>query len=190
MCIEQRSSSGHDSALSKNSDDETMSQNIDTFANECRDILSNGSSDESLDQVRLVTEKYLADDSFVSAHLGPDNTTNRTVLYEDTDLGFCICAHVFTGANEAPPHDHGNTWAIYGQATGLTVMTEYDKLTEPQGDQPGKVKPAKSYDLAPGMAVVYPTGQLHSPKRDGDTRLIRIEGKDLMTVSRESYEAA
>lgn len=177
-------------ALNDNSDGEIMSQTIETFAKECRDILSNGSSDENLDQVRLVTEKYLADERFISTHLGPGNTTNRTVLYEDPNLEFCICAHVFSGANDAPPHDHGNTWAIYGQATGLTVMTEYDKLAEPNGDQPGKAKPSKIYDLAPGMAVVYPTGQLHSPKRDGDTRLIRIEGKDLMTVSRESYEAA
>jgi predicted metal-dependent enzyme (double-stranded beta helix superfamily) len=167
-----------------------MSQTIKSFAKECRDILTNGSSDESLDQVRLVTEKYLADDGFVTTHLGPNNTVKRTVLYEDPDIGFCICAHVYKGVNEAPPHDHGNTWAIYGQATGITVMTEYDKLQEPEGDQPGKVKPVKFYDLAPGMAVVYPTGRLHSPRRDGDTRLIRIEGKDLMTVSRESYEAA
>jgi hypothetical protein len=40
------------------------------------------------------------------------------------------------------------------------------------------------------MAVAYPTGQLHAPKREDDTRLIRIEGKDLMKVSRDSYVMA
>ena len=167
-----------------------MSQTIDTFAEECRNILMNGSDEANLDQVRQVVEKYLVDDNFIETHLGPDNQENRTVLYEDPDLGFCICAHVFKGANEAPPHDHGSTWAIYGQAMGQTVMTEFEQIEPPQGDQPGKVKPVKSYDLDPGMAVAYPTGRLHSPKRAGDTRLIRIEGKDLMTVSRDQYEAA
>lgn len=167
-----------------------MSQTIETFAEECRSILKNGSDEDNLKQVRDVVEKYLVDASFIQTHLGPDNTENRKVLFEDPDMGFCICTHVFTGANEAPPHDHGNTWAIYGQVRGQTVMTEYEKLEAPHGDEPGKVRPAKSYDLDPGMAVAYPTGRLHSPKRVADTQLIRIEGKDLMTVSRDRYEAA
>lgn len=177
-------------AYPNNCDDETMSQNIETFAEECRNILQNGSDETNLDQVRRVVEKYLVDDEFISTHLGPDNQDNRKVLYEDPDLGFCICSHLFKGANEAPPHDHGNTWAIYGQVSNQTVMTEFEQIEPPQGDKPGKVKPVKSYDLNPGMAVAYPTGRLHSPKRTSDTRLIRIEGKDLMTVSRDAYEAA
>jgi len=52
------------------------------------------------------------------------------------------------------------------------------------------VKPTKSYDLDPGMAVAYPIGRLHSPKRAGETRLIRIEGKDVTKLSRDSYERA
>ena len=55
--------------------------------------------------------------------------------------------------------------------------------------QPGKVEAVKSYDLNPGMAVAYGVGQLHSPKREGETRLIRIEGKNLDTIKRDRYEA-
>lgn len=165
-----------------------MALTIDQFADECHDILSADSSESGLEQVRQVVEKFLADQEFISEHLGPDNDANRKVLYEDPELEFCICAHVFKGSNEAPPHDHGPTWAIYGQATGQTVMTEYEKIEAPQGDAPGKVKPTKTYDLDPGMAVAYPTGRLHSPKRAGETRLIRIEGKDVTKLSRDSYE--
>jgi|TARA_A100001037_G_scaffold302160_1_gene333181 predicted metal-dependent enzyme (double-stranded beta helix superfamily) len=167
-----------------------MALTIDQFAEECQQILSTDSGESGLEQVRLVVETFLADQEFISEHLGPDNEDNRRVLYEDPELEFCICAHVFKGANEAPPHDHGPTWAIYGQATGQTVMTEFEQVSPPADDSPGKVKPTKSYDLDPGMAVTYPIGRLHSPKREGETRLIRIEGKDVTKLSRDAYERA
>ncbi|MDA0786347.1 MAG: hypothetical protein O3B37_08645 [Proteobacteria bacterium] len=167
-----------------------MALTVDQFAEDCRQILTKDSSEAGLEQVRQVVEKFLADQEFISEHLGPHADANREVLYEDPDLGFCICAHVFKGTNEAPPHDHGSTWAIYGQATGQTVMTEYEKIEAPHDGAPGKAKPIKSYDLDPGMAVAYPIGRLHSPMRAGETRLIRIEGKDVTKMSRDSYERA
>lgn len=167
-----------------------MDAKVEMFAEECRSILKDGSSPEALDKVRKVVEKYLADEAFVQDQLGPDFDSARDVLYEDPDLGFCICRHVFKGYNEAPPHDHGPTWAIYGQAAGTTTMTEFEKLEPPRGEAPGKVKPTKTYDLEPGMAVAYPAGALHSPKREGDTRLIRMEGQDVTKVSRDAYAIA
>ncbi|HCP01402.1 MAG: hypothetical protein CL573_00975 [Alphaproteobacteria bacterium] len=165
-----------------------MALTVDQFAEDCRQILNQDSSETGLEKVRLVVERFLADRAFIDEHLGPDNDESRKVLYEDPELEFCICAHVHKGSNEAPPHDHGPTWAIYGQAAGRTVMTEYEKVKAPAGDTPGKVKTTKSYDLDPGMAVAYSIGQLHSPKRAGETRLIRIEGKDVTKLKRDSYE--
>ncbi|MBO6783567.1 MAG: hypothetical protein JJ899_09905 [Alphaproteobacteria bacterium] len=167
-----------------------MTDKIDTFAQECRDILADGATPEKLDEVRKVVEKYLKDADFVQEQLGPHFDDVRDVLYEDPDLGFCICRHVFKGYNEAPPHDHGPTWAIYGQAMGTTTMTEFKMVEPPQGGTPGKVEPTKTYDLEPGMAVAYPTGALHSPKREGDTRLIRMEGRDVTKLSRDAYAIA
>ena len=44
------------------------------------------------------------------------------VLYEDPDLGFQVLAHINDKARVSPPHDHGASWAIYGQATHYTDM--------------------------------------------------------------------
>ena len=113
------------------------------------------------------------------------------MLYEDPELEFCICAHVHLGPKESPPHDHGPTWAIYGQAKGVTTMSEWRKVKPADGDTPGKVALAKRYDMEPGAAVVYNEGVLHSPKRDAETRLIRIEGRDITRIKRDRYiEAA
>jgi hypothetical protein len=38
------------------------------------------------------------------------------------------------------------------------------------------------------MAHVYNEGDLHSPRRDGPTRLIRIEGRNMDKVARLRYE--
>ena len=117
-------------------------------------------------------------------------TAPRSVLYEDPELGFCIVAHVYEGAKGGEPHDHAGTWAIYGQAKGVTEMTEWRKLRAPESDKPGLVAPLKTYALKPGMAVVYNEETLHSPDRAGPSRLIRIEGRNLDGVTRDVYVVA
>jgi hypothetical protein len=62
-------------------------------------------------------------------------------------------------------------------------------LVEPATEsRPGKVRHVRSYRLEPGMAHVYNEGDLHSPRRDGPTWLIRIEGTNMDKVKRLAYE--
>ena len=68
--------------------------------------------------------EVLKDEKFLATCLN-ENTPDRQVIYEDPKLGFCICAHVNRDAREANPHDHGTSWAIYGQAFGETEMSDY-----------------------------------------------------------------
>ena len=42
--------------------------------------------------------------------------------------------------------------------------------------------------LKPGMAKVYNEGDVHSPKREGSTRLIRIEVTNMDKATRLTYE--
>ena len=67
-------------------------------------------------------------------------------------------------------------------------MTDYAPLARPSGGQPGKGRRVKDYTLKPGMAYLYNEGDLHSPRREGPTRLIRIEGKNMDKVQRFPYE--
>ena len=166
-----------------------MGEILDAFAAECRGILRRDSGKAGLQQVSDSLEKILVNREFVQEHLGPDNESPRTLLYEDSELGFCIFAHVHKSGNGSPPHDHGASWAIYGQAVGTTTMTDYELVERPAGGAPGKVRAVRSYDLAPGVSQAYDVGEFHSPKREGETRLIRIEGINLDTITRDKYEA-
>jgi hypothetical protein len=69
-------------------------------------------------------------------------------------------------------------------------MTEWKLIEKPANGQPGKVAKVRSYVLKPGMAYLYGEGVLHSPRREADTRLIRIEGMDLTKVKRDKFEIA
>ncbi len=67
-------------------------------------------------------------------------------------------------------------------------MTDWAIVEPATQNQSGKVRHLRSYTLKPGMAHVYNEGDVHSPRRDGPTRLIRIEGTNMDRVRRLSYE--
>ncbi len=164
-----------------------MANKLELFAAECNRILLNDPGPGGRTKICGALEKLLGDSEFVEEHLG-EGTGTRDVLYEDPDLGFCILAHSYEGASQSAPHDHGPAWAIYGQASGVTEMTEWELVEPATAEKPGKVRKAKTYPLKPGMACLYNEGQLHSPRRESATRLIRIEGQNMDGVKRLRYE--
>jgi hypothetical protein len=160
---------------------------LEQFAAECRRILASDPGPAGRQKVCALVQDVLKDDAFIARHLG-DDVPERKILYEDPALGFCILAHSYRGAKESAPHDHGPSWAIYGQARGETVMSDWTVLESAAEGRAGKVRHARSYPLKPGDAHVYNEGDVHSPRREGPTRLIRIEGTNMDRVKRLSFE--
>ena len=165
-----------------------MSYTLDQFAADCHDALKADPGQAGREKVLEYVKKALKDKEFVATNLGDKADKERNIIYEDPELGFCICAHVYKGAKKGYPHDHGTTWAIYGQAVGETEMTDWEFVTRPEGDKPGKVKMTRSYHLKPGDAHLYPVGAIHAPMREGPTRLIRIEGENADNLTRTRIE--
>ena len=166
-----------------------MGYTLEQLSSTCRDILTADRGPEGRKQVCAVIRDVLLDTAFTQTYL-VDGGPERKILYEDPELGFCILAHVHQGAKESQPHDHGPSWAIYGQAQGKTVMSDWAMVEAASEDKPGKVRHVRSYTLEPGMAHVYNEGDLHSPRRDGPTRLIRVEGQNMDHVRRLRYVEA
>jgi hypothetical protein len=165
-----------------------MTMTIEQFASECRQALQTQPGTPGREKVRTLVERALADPGFVAKYI-PDGTPERHVLYEDPDLGFTILAHGYTGAKGSGPHDHGPSWAIYGQAAGETIMTDWECLARPTQDAPGKARYIRDYVMKPGDAYLYDIGVLHSPERKAATRLLRIEGLNMAKVKRLPYQA-
>lgn len=166
-----------------------MGHTLQSFAARCRDILKAENNPAGRGKVCSLLQEALKDEGFVSTTL-TDETPERKILYEDPDLGFCILAHNYRGPKESPPHDHGPSWAIYGQAKGETAMSDWELLEAATAETPGKVRKTRSYKLTPGVAHVYNEGDLHSPSRTDSTRLIRIEGTNMEKVKRLKFQPA
>lgn len=164
-----------------------MGFTLESFAAECHRLLKAEPGPAGREKVRDLVEEVLKDEKFLSTYLN-ENTSEREVIYEDPELGFCICAHINKGAKESKPHDHGDAWAIYGQAMGETEMSDWAILEPAADDKPGKVRRAKIYTLKPGMAHLYNEGDVHSPRRVAATGLIRIEGKNTRKMTRLPYQ--
>jgi len=164
-----------------------MNYTLDDLIQECRAALSMDTSRAGRMRVCNAVEKALRDQAFISEHISPELTEERNVIYEDPDFGFCICAHVYRDAKDSPPHDHGTTWAIYGQAVGVTAMTDWEIVDPATETTPAKVKQVNAYKLEPGDVHLYEVGDIHAPYRDAPTRLLRIEGEDTTKLARTPH---
>ena len=155
-----------------------MVHSIDEFARQCSVLLKVEPGPAGRQKVCDLLKELLADREFIAKYV-PESTSERDLLYEDPELKFCIFAEHKHGAKVGKPHDHGSSWAIYGQAVGVTEMTEWELLEPATAHKPGKVRRKAVYTMTPGSAYVYNESVLHSPSRTGPTRLIRFEGVNL-----------
>jgi hypothetical protein len=166
-----------------------MERTLQEFSAELHRILAADPGPEGRKKVCKVVQEMCVDKDFVGRYL-TDDAPERKILYEDPELDFCILGHVNHGAKGSKPHDHGPTWAIYGQAAGETIMSDWEMLSPPESGEPGKVKLVREYKLTLGTAYLYNEGDLHSPRRDDSTKLIRIEGRNVEKIKRLPYEVA
>jgi hypothetical protein len=169
-----------------------MTYILEQFAADIRAALKADPSPAAKHAVCAYVSRSLNDPVFIATYLKdrPPNANPREILYEDPELGFCICAHVFDGPANGSPHDHGSSWAIYGQAVGVTEMTDWKIVQKGEGGAPSLVEPARTYVMKPGDAHFYDVADVHSPRRAAPVKLIRIEGRNLDHVKRSNIKAA
>jgi predicted metal-dependent enzyme (double-stranded beta helix superfamily) len=167
-----------------------MPYDLDQFIADCRTALTRDPGPAGRQEVRARLERLLANPDFVREHCGDDAPSGVKILYEDPKLGFQVLAHVYDTARVSPPHDHGESWAIYGQATKYTDMTEWERTEN--GGAPGHadLKAVKKYRLNPGQAGIYQDGRIHSIDYPAKARFVRVTGVDLEHIPRHRFDIA
>ncbi len=165
-----------------------MPYDLDQFVSDCRAILKRDPGPDGREQVRTRLERLLANHDFVEQHCGESVPRGLRVLYEDAELGFQILAHINDKARASPPHDHGASWAIYGQATHYTDMIEWEREDDARDPAHAKLKPAKKYRLLPGQAGIYQDGKIHSIDYPDRARFIRVTGTNLDKINRVRFD--
>jgi len=161
-----------------------MAYDLDQFISDCRSVLSRDPGPAGREEVRVRLERLLANPDFIEQHCGEHVPRGLKLLYEDPELKFQILAHNNDKARVSPPHDHGASWAIYGQATHYTDMIEWEREDDGGDPKHAKLKPAKTYRLNPGQAGIYQDGAIHSIDYPDYARFIRVTGTNLDRINR------
>ena len=117
--------------------------------------MGNKSGHAALDDVRHELECLLKDKDFICENFGNCPIPGTTLLFEDPSLGFQIISYAMNKPLIGGPHDHGNIWAIYGQALGWTEMTEWEREENPEDPSKGTMEPIKTYRLEGGMDGIF-----------------------------------
>jgi predicted metal-dependent enzyme (double-stranded beta helix superfamily) len=165
-----------------------MGYGLDQFIADCRSILRRDGGPQGRELVRSKLESLLQNPDFIREHCSEQCPRGLFVLYEDPELGFQILAHINDKARVSPPHDHGASWAIYGQATHHTDMTEWEREDDGRDPRHAKLKPMKKYRLTPGHAGIYQDGKIHSIDYPDHARFIRVTGTNLDRIARVRFD--
>jgi hypothetical protein len=161
-----------------------MAYGLDQFIADCRASLKRDPGPVGREEVRLNLERLLGNKEFVEKYCGDKIERGLNVLYEDPELKFQILAHINDKARVSPPHDHGESWAIYGQATKYTDMSEWERADDGSDPKHAKLKLKKKYRLTPGHAGVYQDGAIHSIDYPEHARFVRVTGTNLDKIKR------
>jgi hypothetical protein len=158
------------------------------FIQDCRDAIS---LNEGLKAREIIKEKLAAltlNDTFVDEYCGPDAEVGDHILHKDPDLGFMVINHVKDYERTQPPHDHGDSWAMYSQTAGHTDIIEYERYDDRSKVGFADVKPVKSYELKRGMVGTYGPRDIHSIHYEPGVRFIRLVGNDFTLVSQRLFD--
>lgn len=162
-----------------------MGYAINDFCDDTRRILrASGATRAALQQVKACMERLLKDRHFTAAHFNDVTQVGLRRIHADPELGFEIMSYRWIEPRKSPPHDHGDSWAIYGQVHEHTDMTEYERTDDGSKPEYATLAVKSKYKLEPGQAGIYWGHELHSTETPRGACYLRITGTDLENIPR------
>ena len=101
-----------------------------------------------------------------------------------------ILYHATSSPDAGMPHDHGTSWALYFQVSGVTQMTMYkDAAGNNPANQAERVILNETIQMRPGIGIYFPPGSVHSAAHPtAPASWIRLTGQDLSKLSRRAFD--
>jgi predicted metal-dependent enzyme (double-stranded beta helix superfamily) len=129
----------------------------------------------------------LVDPAFVAQTFDETMPPSQRVLHHDPETDAYVLAHVQAPGKRGMPHGHGPSWAIYGNARGVTEMTEWRRVN-PAGEDHAVLAARERYQLGPGESRAYGPAAIHSTAHPETAWVIRVTGTDLNRLSRWRFD--
>lgn len=165
-----------------------MAYSLEEFCADAKAALQADPGAGGREAIRAHLERLLVNQDFVAENLSRQSK-GKSLLHHDPETGFYVMAHgTDEGDRVGKPHDHGASWAVYGQAIGITEMTVWDRTDA--GDVEGHAEVSRDHKflLEPGKAALFDTGIIHSTAHPKPARWVRVTGTDLDTIERYAYD--
>ncbi|MBX9811486.1 MAG: hypothetical protein K2Y16_07745 [Burkholderiales bacterium] len=156
-----------------------MAYTLEAFCSDARTILKADSSPAGVERVRKKMELLIRDPEFVREHFHDGVKYGPRRLFVDPELGFEVLGYRAEKARTSPAHDHGDSWALYGQVRDYTEMTEYNRLDDGKDPDNARLGIKSKYKLETGQVGMYWGSQLHSTFTPTDCCYLRLTGTDL-----------
>lgn len=164
-----------------------MAYTLREFCDEAHAALKSGEPIQgALNKIAARLSVLLKDEAFVAATFKDDTPPGKEVLFHDPELDFYVLAHVQEGGKKGTPHSHGESWAIYGNALGVTRMTEYRRVN-PESEEAAVLEVSDTYDLGPGQTRGYGPNKIHSTEYPAKAWVVRVTGTDLDHLPRYRF---
>lgn len=160
-----------------------MAYSLDEFCDDVREILRVDDNHDGRDRVRQKLEQLLVEDDFRKAYVGADSEPGLEQIFEDGETGFCVLAYNMAAPRTSPPHDHGGSWAVYGQVEGYTDMTIWDA---PEGSD--AIEPVREFRLESGQAGLFDVREIHSINYTEGAKFVRVTGMDMAQEARRVFD--
>jgi 5-methyltetrahydropteroyltriglutamate--homocysteine methyltransferase len=173
----------------RSSTEDAMAYGLDEFVTDIKSAIRKDPGPGGREVIRQKLEQLLVNKDFIAKTLPSDSKDGHRKLYEDKDQGFVVLAHYHTKHRLSPPHNHGPSWAIYGQAIGWSEMSIWQRTDGSDGR--AELEQIKTFKLMPGKAGIFDIGDIHGVDRnDGACGYIRVTGRDLDYVERLRFDTA
>ena len=159
---------------------------INTYADvkaESDYICTSGNAARLVQSINSDTIIFLPDE-FLASNVAKE--TGKKILFHDAETDFYVLAHVQDGGKKGTPHSHGESWAIYGNVTNVTRMTEYERVNPPE-EEAATLRKTRVYDVGPGETFGYPPGMIHSTEHPQKAWVVRVTGCDLDALPRYRF---
>jgi predicted metal-dependent enzyme (double-stranded beta helix superfamily) len=164
-----------------------MSYSLHEFCAEAHATLAVSDDHNGRETIRQKLELLLQDAAFRSTYIAPEDDSGVTQIYQDPELKFCVLTYNMVQPRTSPPHDHGNSWAVYGQASGHTDMTLWSAV-DGNDDEHSRIEPVKKFRLEPGQAGLFDVHEIHSIQYTEGAKFVRVTGVDMAEEARRVYD--
>ncbi len=167
-----------------------MSTTLESFCEDARAALKRDPGAGGREEIRRLLEKLLKDDVFLAEKCGPNAEPGIRTVHRDQETGFNVLVHIYAKGKTSPPHDHGKSWAVYGQAVGWTDMTLWRRNDDGSNEGHADLVEERTFRLEPGMAGRFDPGVIHSIHFEDGAKFVRVTGTDLDTIPTRRYDLA